>query len=51
MLILNLIQFNSYLFTCYLNNPEANYKMNTNKDKKQDTHKQNRETRQFISYK
>jgi hypothetical protein len=29
-----IIQFNSYLFTCKLNSPEANYKVSTSNKKK-----------------
>jgi hypothetical protein len=37
----NSVQFNSYLFTCKLNSPKANYKVSTSKKKETTKHKQN----------
>jgi hypothetical protein len=33
IIIIIIIQFNTYLFTCKLNSPEANYKVNNNNNK------------------
>jgi hypothetical protein len=41
-IIFNSIDFNSYLFTCKRNSPEANYKVSTSKEKKKKTYKQDK---------
>jgi hypothetical protein len=42
----NPIQFNSCLFTCKLNNPEANYRVSTGKRKKQQNNTNKIKTRE-----